>query len=187
VRSAKSRQELAFEAYLAMGPDRSLAKLAQLIAANPAKYGFTMPPSRRTLEGWSSDYGWQRELYDVAGRARDEAKEQYLKLLNAHRTRLRNQGRLLQDLGADWLQRKQPEDVKVGEAIAAIETGVSFEASALTDNSRSIALTDEQKARLSDSQLQALTELLQTAIGEQPVPKSAKSRRRTHFDWEVLR
>jgi hypothetical protein len=187
VRSAKSRQELAFEAYLAMGPDRSLAKLAQLIGENPAKYGFTTPPSRRTLEDWSSNYGWQQEIYDVAGRARDEAKEQYVKSTKAYRTRLRKQGRLLQDLGAEWLQGKQPDEVKVGEAIAAIETGVSLEASALTDSSRSIALTDEQKARLSDSQLQALTELLQTAIGDQPVPKSAKSRRRTHFDWEVLR
>ena len=61
------KAKLAYAAYLAMGNDRSLAKLV-------AKWG--RPESYvGQLQRWSSDYGWQNRLAEVGQQAKERAKD----------------------------------------------------------------------------------------------------------------
>jgi hypothetical protein len=166
--TASSRQELAFEAYLAMGPGRSLAKLADTIGKAPASYGFTTPPSLRTLQSWSADYGWQWQIVDVDGRAREEARKQHLRWAKEHRERLHECGLLLQNRGVEGLSEKRGEAMKLSDAIAAINTGLKLEALAFAEPTQRIALDDESLRRLTDSELDSLIGLLQKAQGLPP-------------------
>lgn len=66
-----SRAKQAYAEYVALGPNRSLEKLAtQFKSAAKA-------PSRHlsTLKGWSSAFGWQARLDELAERAKAEAEE----------------------------------------------------------------------------------------------------------------
>jgi hypothetical protein len=166
--TASSREELGFEAYLAMGPERSLAKLADAIRKDPASYGFTAPPSRRTLEYWSRNYIWQRRIFDVDGRAREEAQKQYLQWAKEHRERLHESGLLLQDRGLAWLRERNDDGMKVSDAIAAIYTGLKLDALAFAEPNQKIALDDESLQRLSSSELDSLIRLLEKARGRPP-------------------
>lgn len=59
---ASSRQERAFQVYLALGPSRSLASLHDALALDPQASGFWRCPSLRTLETWSASYHWQDRI-----------------------------------------------------------------------------------------------------------------------------
>jgi hypothetical protein len=80
---AAARAEAIFEDYLALGPDRSLKKLASELRSN---FGDDAP-TLRTVETWSSQYGWDRKarLFD-----RDEAERAKYQLL-IHRSGIREE------------------------------------------------------------------------------------------------
>jgi hypothetical protein len=71
---AAARAESIFEDYLAMGPTRSLKKLASELRSN---FGDDAP-TLRTVENWSAHHGWDRraKLFD-----RDEAERAKYQLL----------------------------------------------------------------------------------------------------------
>ncbi len=156
--SASSRQERAFAAYLALGPERSLAGLAQILREDPRTAGLQRQPSQRTLENWSTRYRWQDRIADVDRRVREEAEQQHLEWVKQHRERLRQEGLFLQQRGIEWLRSKDVDDVKAQEAIRAIDTGFRLEALALGQATERIAVEDddERLQRLSDEELELL-------------------------------
>ncbi|MBK6317871.1 MAG: hypothetical protein IPF51_03690 [Dehalococcoidia bacterium] len=84
--SSQSRSEAAFDAYLALGPERSLALLQTHL-----RRAFRRPPTLRTLENWSTRYGWQQRLRDVERQARERAEREHIEWVQQHRERLRNE------------------------------------------------------------------------------------------------
>lgn len=56
--SRASREAVAFNAYLDLGPSRSLVKLHAHLKVEGSQLGFSRPPSLRTLEGWSAAGRW---------------------------------------------------------------------------------------------------------------------------------
>lgn len=74
------KAEVALEAYKALGPARSLAKLAVELRQGDGK-----GPTLRTLENWSSEYGWQSAVatYDLE-RAKEKRyrREELLEQMN---------------------------------------------------------------------------------------------------------
>jgi hypothetical protein len=155
---ASSREHRAFAVYLSLGPDRSLAELAEVLRANPARAGLRRAPSLRTLEEWSVRGRWQDRIADVDRRAREEAERQHLERLSQYRQRLREEGLLLQQRGIEWLKKKNTDEVKAHEAIRAIDLGHRLEALALGEATQRISVedSDERIERLSDDDLELL-------------------------------
>src|SRR3989337_2547556 len=156
--SASSRQEFAFAAYLAMGPDRSLAQLTRLLRADPGRARLRRAPSLRTLEQWSVRYRWQDRIAEIDRRAREEAERQHLDWVKQHRERLRQEGLLLQQRGIEWLKDKRTNDVTAHEAIKAIDAGFKLEALALGEATERISMEvdDERIQRLTDEEIELL-------------------------------
>lgn len=154
--SASSRQDEAFQAYVALGPNRNLRDLRSALAAQ--RRGSARPPSLRTLEAWSSRYGWQDRLAEIEHRARDEQEQQHVEWVKQHRERLRQEGLLLQTRGIEWLSEKLAAEVSAHEAIRAIDTGFKLEALALGEATQRIAVDDEDERLkgLSDDELELL-------------------------------
>ena len=171
--SASSRQEFAFAAYLAMGPDRSLAQLTRLLRADPGRARLRRAPSLRTLEQWSVRYRWQDRIAEIDRRAREEAERQHLDWVKQHRERLRQEGLLLQQRGIEWLRTKGAEDVKAHEAIRAIDTGFKLEALALGEATERISMEvdDERLERFSDEELELLIRQAREAQRSGPAPE----------------
>ncbi len=153
--SATSRQERAFTAYLELGPDRSLAQLAETLRACLRR-----PPSVRTLELWSVRYRWRERLEENERRAQEELERQRVEWVKQHRERLRQEGLLLQQRGLEWLKDKRGDDVRAHEAIRAIEAGFKLEALALGEATERISMedADERLQRLSDEELDLIIE-----------------------------
>ncbi len=155
---ASSRQERAFGLYLALGPERSLSRLAAALRADPGRAGLQRAPSLRTLEGWSARCRWQERIADVDRRTREEAERQHMEWVQQHRERLRQEGLLLQQRGVEWLKNKEADHVKAHEAIRAIDVGFKLEALALGEATQRIAVEDddERLQKLSDEELELL-------------------------------
>ena len=70
----------AFSDYLAMGPSRSLARLARRYRSEP-----TSAPTRRltTLKVWSATYGWGTRIAERTAREQEAAEAQYLEARRA--------------------------------------------------------------------------------------------------------
>lgn len=67
--SETSRAKQAWADYVTLGPGRSLEKLAALYQSSPK------PTPLRTLKGWSSAFGWQARLIEIANREAIAAEE----------------------------------------------------------------------------------------------------------------
>lgn len=146
--AASARQERAFDLYLKLGPDRSLAELARLLRSDPGRASLRRAPSLRTLENWSTRHGWQKRVAEVERKEREEAERQHLEWVRQHRERLRQEGLLLQQRGLEWLKEKGTSDVSAHEAIRAIDTGFKLEALSLGETTQRIALEEDEDDRL---------------------------------------
>ncbi len=155
--AAVSRQEVAFQAYVALGPNRNLRDL-HVDLAKQRQRGVARPPSLRTLEGWSSRFRWQERLAEIERRAREEEDQQHVERVKQHRERLRQEGFLLQQKGTEWLSEKVAAEVSAHEAIRAIDTGFKLEALSLGEATQRIAVDDEDQRLkgLSDDELELL-------------------------------
>jgi len=167
----RSRQEQAFSAYLALGPGRSLAELANVLRDETGDYGMTRAPSLRSIEAWSVRERWQERLADLERRAREEVDREHLAWLKDHRRRLLEHGRLLQEVGVEWLRGKDAGDVKVSDAIRAIEAGARLEALALTETTQRTAPSgDKPKFQvLNDAEWVTFANLVQAVFGNHTV------------------
>ena len=148
-----SRAEAAFDAYLNLGPERSLLLLRDDLRAH-----FQRPPTLRTLENWSARYHWQARLSELERQARAAAEQEHIGWVHEHRERLRNESLFLQQRGLEWLREKRPRDVSASESVRAIEAGFRLEALALGEATERIELEDhdDRIERLSDEQLERL-------------------------------
>jgi hypothetical protein len=142
----------------------------------------TPPPSLRTLEGWSARGQWQRRLEDLDRRARGEVDRQHLDWLRDHRERLLQRGRLLQELGTEWLEAKRGDDVKLIEAIRALETGFKLEALALSETMNRTAPSGDKPRfeALSDAEWTDFVKLVRAVFGNYTVGREPKS-----FSYEL--
>jgi hypothetical protein len=166
--AASARQERAFDLYLKLGPDRSLAELARSLRADPGRAGLNRAPTLRTLENWSTQYGWQKRVAEVARREREEAEKQHLEWIKQHRERLRQEGLLLQQRGIGWLKEKETAEVSASEAIRAIDTGFKLEALSLGEATQRIAIDEEDDDRLRRLSDEDLDLLIRQARAAQP-------------------
>ncbi len=148
---------MSFGAYLGLGPERNLRDL-RAVLVNRRRQGGKCAPSLRTLESWSSRFGWQERVAAIERRARQEHEQQHVEWVLEHRERLRTQGQLLQDKGVEWLNAKMNKDVSATEAIRAIDAGSKLQALALGEVTSRIAVEDEDERLrgLTDDELEQL-------------------------------
>ena len=153
---ASSRQERAFQTYLALGPSRSLAALHNNLASDPQPSGFRRCPSLRTLETWSASYHWQDRIAALDRKAREQAEREHLEWVGQYRERLRKEGLLLQQRGIAWVADRDDADVSAHEAIRAIEVGFRLEALSLGEATERVTMEvdDERLQRLTDDELE---------------------------------
>jgi len=164
-------QERLFQAYLAMGPGRSHAKLQRMIAENPEQYGLAYVPSVRNIREWSSRGDWTSRIRDPANLARQQAEAQRLERIRERRERLYRTGLELQDRGLESLRGAPGNELRLKDAVDTIETGLWWEALSLVspdDKPPEIALSEEQLTRLSDDDVNRLIQLLEKAVGGRP-------------------
>lgn len=154
--TTSSRQEHAFSAYVALGPDRNLRWLHKAIASAPG--ALRRVPSLRTLETWSSRYAWQHRIAEIDVAERAETGRRHLEWVTQHRERLRQEGLLLQQKGVEWLNAKEEKDVSAHEAIRAIDAGFKLEALSLGEATERLAIEDDDPRLkgLSDDELERL-------------------------------
>jgi len=151
--AAISRAELAFDAYLELGPERSLLRLQQQLRSRMRR-----PPSLRTLENWSARFAWQARVRDMEREAREAAERERVEWLSEYRRRLRDEGLVLQQRGLEWLPDQRPAQVRASDAVRAIEAGFRLEALALGEATERIVLEerDDRIERLTDEELDLL-------------------------------
>jgi hypothetical protein len=151
--AAAGRAEVAFDAYVALGPERSLGHLREVLTNR-----WKRPPSLRTLESWSSRYGWQGRIRDIERQAREVAERERIGWITEYRRRLRDEGLVLQQRGLEWLRDKRPTEVRAHEAVRAIEAGFRLEALALGEATERIILeeSDDRIEKLTDQELEEL-------------------------------
>jgi hypothetical protein len=96
-----ARAHTALLAYAELGPERSLAKLAQLWGKSRSYVG--------QLERWSARHRWQERVaaYDaqLARRALEHAADQYIADIIAHQDRYRTTGRELHAVARSMLSK----------------------------------------------------------------------------------
>ncbi len=130
--------------YAALGPGRSLARIAAQIAADegaPDDVG-KLSAKRRQVERWSSAWDWQKRVtaYDDALTvqvARDNARH-YRAELEDHRVRYGGAGKVLYNVAGSLLERfrRNPEEVELtpqalAVVVRALTTAADLEAHAL--------------------------------------------------------
>ncbi len=76
---AAAKADRWLQEYLAMGKDRSLHKLAVDVRRIVGENGWRDPPAERTLESWSSKYGWDRRARDFDTQVMERARNQLLR------------------------------------------------------------------------------------------------------------
>jgi hypothetical protein len=164
--SARSRQRAAFAVYLDLGSSRSLAKVHAALKLDPARHGLTKCPSLRSLEAWSTRFGWRAEVEEIERAAQREEEHEHIEHVKEHRARLRQEGLLLQQKGVSWLSAKAADEVRAHEAVRAIVEGFRLEALGLGEVTARIAVEEEYGnviGRLNDEELERAIALLQSA------------------------
>lgn len=135
----KTKHRLAFDAYVRLGPGRSLEALRKALLDDPSGNGLRRAPSASTLESWSSAFHWQDRLLDLERDARERDREAQLRALQEMAERHVKEGLALQQKGVERLQQLLPPDMNPGDAIRAVIEGVRLERLARgepTDNIR---------------------------------------------------
>lgn len=161
--SAASRQAKGFSVYLELGPQRSLAKVAETIRSEPAVHGFRRAPSLRTVEEWSARYRWGERLAAIEREAQEAEAREHVERVKDHHARLRQEGLFLQQKGIAALDEMAADDFTAREAIRAIGEGFRLESLSLGEASEHIHLEEDYghvTGRLSDEELDRLVALL---------------------------
>lgn len=123
----QTRHRLAFNLYFRLGANRSLEALHGVLQEDPSQIGVKRPPSRSTLEAWSSALRWQDRLVDLERRAADQDREDQLKVLRDMNERHAREGLALQQKGIERLGTLAPEQLSASDAIRAINDGIRAE------------------------------------------------------------
>ena len=123
----KTRHRLAFDLYFHLGANRSLEALHDVLQEDPSRIGLKQPPSRSTLEAWSSAFRWQDRLLDLERQAVAQDREDQLKVLRDMNERHAREGLALQQKGIERLGTLPPEQLSASDAVRAVIEGVRLE------------------------------------------------------------
>ncbi len=123
----KTRHRLAFDVYFHLGANRSLEALHDVLQEDPSRIGLKQPPSRSTLEAWSSAFRWQDRLLDLERRAVEQDREDQLKVLRDMNERHAREGLALQQKGVERLGTLSSEQLSASDAVRAVIEGVRLE------------------------------------------------------------
>ena len=161
------RQRRAFDRYLQLGPERTIAHLhAALTEAGLA------PPTERTLYEWSRRYGWQHRLQDLEREAREAEHAAQVLAYREMAERQAKEGLLLQQTGLGWLH--EVENPSAGDAVRAIADGAKLERlarGAPTERIEEQEAGDPRLERFTDAELTDLAQhAARTLDGDAPPP-----------------
>ncbi len=123
----RTRHRLAFDLYLRMGAARSLEALRETLTDDPSLIGLTRPPSRSTLDAWSSSFHWQDRLLDLERDAAEQERQGQLKALRDMNDRHAKEGVALQQKAIERLKRFPAEELSATDAVRALVEGVRLE------------------------------------------------------------
>ena len=175
-----TRHRVAFDAYVTLGAQRSLERIRDAIAADPAGLGFQRPPGLRTLYRWSAAFRWQERLADLEREARRQAETERLELLVAMNERHAREGLALQEKALRRLQALPEDDFGPGDTIRALKEGVHLERLARGDVTDRIgqAQDEEDDLDLSGFALAELRALAQALVAGAARDLAAEPERR---------
>ncbi len=120
-----TRQREAFDAYYAIGRERSLVRLHEQLSTD-----WDRAPSLRTLEEWSRLHHWQHRLADIERASRESADEERIAAIREMQARHAREALLLQQKGTEWLTAIAGGDASAEAAIRAIAEGARLERTA---------------------------------------------------------
>lgn len=128
----RERAETLFLLYVQIGPDRSLDRLAQLLA------GAGWPVSLSTLKRYSSSYEWQRRLLTVDAESAARRHTRAVEAISAQAERHAQLGRVFQSLAARAADARLRDIESLGRAsLSAIaragQAGAELERRAISE------------------------------------------------------
>lgn len=161
-----TRQRMGFDAYVKLGPGRSLEALRERMAEDPMAYGVRRAPNLRTLWEWSRRFGWQDRLVALEREAAARDREDQALLLREMNTRHAKEGVALQQKGVEGLAKIPPDEWPPSACIVAIERGIEIERSARGHSLPAEEVSDERPLRsLSLVELRRLVEIAASGAG----------------------
>ena len=125
--SERMQHRRAFDLYLRMGAERSIAELQELIADDPSRIGISRAPALRTLESWSTRFNWQDRIgkleHEAAARDHDDQVQVFREMNERHA----KEGVALQQKGVERLQTLPAEKMTGADAVRSIVEGARLE------------------------------------------------------------
>lgn len=119
----ETKHREAFERYVELGATRSLGRLHDHLQREKAD-----APSIRTLESWSSEFGWQQRLSDLEREARQAHHQALTERRRETQQRHLQLGVVLQQQGLQsLLARIAADEISAATALRAIVAGVLLE------------------------------------------------------------
>jgi uncharacterized protein YoaH (UPF0181 family) len=176
----ETRHRQAFNAYVALGPNRSIDALHAEIAAVPRALGFRRVPGTRTLFRWSTELRWQERLTDLEREARLRDAEENVAALREMNHRHTQEGLTLQRKAIERFQTLDPADITPGEAIRALAEGVRLERlgrGEVTERTEIERRDDHDLGTFSIAELRALAELAAGRAAGDSTPQPPQPRR----------
>ena len=149
------RQLDAFNIYVALGPGRSLRLLHEALLDE----NWTV--SLRTLENWSSTFGWQARLDQIESGAFERSVKSHTEGYSELSEKLVSIGLLLQQRGIDRFLGLEDEEITPMIALRMIEKGLELEidgGSRPSDEDDGEPIGDERIEDLSNDELRSLIE-----------------------------
>ena len=170
-----TRQRLAFDRYWALGAERRIEGLRGVLTAEAAPEAKV--PALRTLYEWSRRYRWQDRLAQLERDARAESDSARLAALHDMYARQAQEGLLLQQKGAEWLQTVAAAEASPEAGIRALVEGAKLERLARGEPSERAVLEGKEEddarfAGFSDAELDALVREAERIVARKEPPRS---------------
>jgi hypothetical protein len=122
-----TRQRLAFNLYVELGPGRSLEALHAELARDPSPLGAKRAPGLRSLYRWSASFHWQDRIADLEREARRRDGETLLTALREMNRRQAAEGLRLQSRAMERLESLDLNAISATETIRALVEGARLE------------------------------------------------------------
>ena len=181
-----TRHRVAFDAYVGLGPNRSLERLHDVLAADPGRHRLKTAPGLRTLYRWSAALHWQDRIADLEREARRGDAAEHVEALRLMNDRHAQEGVALQQRAVQRLRALLDGELTPSEAIRALGEGVRIERLArgeVTDRTQVEGKDDDLD--LSGFSLAELRALAAATEGTRP-PRGARRDREARSDAAQL-
>jgi hypothetical protein len=137
-------------------------KLYEVLKAAAEEYGFDKAPSLRTLYGWSSRYRWGDRIVALERKARAIDEEEQVEAIREMNRRHSKEAVAVQQKALQRLQSMDPDEMKPGDVLRAIWTGVRIErlsrgeATERVESEAEIGVKGVDLSRLTEDELREL-------------------------------